>query len=298
MRSIRSPAGTLASIGQVPVTGGGYPPNPRSPSLTWQTITYSNYRVWHGCDSHHKSLCWLWRSRQPPGPSRARGEARGLGQAPWLGWPGFGGLAAARPGGQLADQLLHPGAVTLLEHVMEVIPDLLDVDVVPDEALGQGGEQVIRAGQGLPVRAVLRDGPHHVHAVGDHGQMAGLVPGVEHAPGAVVPDHAPVAQVHDRLAKMQHVAGHAPLVGPAQRRRDARGVRAVDRHVHVPLGAVDRLHGALLDPGPGRNRAQHPVPVLAGAARWAGKLVLRPGEPGPEGVPQVGEQPIRRYGGG
>jgi hypothetical protein len=42
MRSIRSPAGTLASMGQVPVTGGGYPPNPGSPSLTWQTITYSN----------------------------------------------------------------------------------------------------------------------------------------------------------------------------------------------------------------------------------------------------------------
>ena len=45
VRSIRSPAGTLASIGQVPVTGGGYPPNPGSPSLTWQTITHSNHRI-------------------------------------------------------------------------------------------------------------------------------------------------------------------------------------------------------------------------------------------------------------
>jgi pimeloyl-ACP methyl ester carboxylesterase len=45
MRSIRSPAGTLASIGQVPVTGGGYPPNPGSPSLTRQTITYSNQHI-------------------------------------------------------------------------------------------------------------------------------------------------------------------------------------------------------------------------------------------------------------
>jgi hypothetical protein len=34
MRSIRSPAGTLASIGHVPVTGGGYLPIPGSPSLT------------------------------------------------------------------------------------------------------------------------------------------------------------------------------------------------------------------------------------------------------------------------
>lgn len=42
IRSIRSPAGTLASIGQLPVTGGGYPPNPGCPSLTQQTITYSN----------------------------------------------------------------------------------------------------------------------------------------------------------------------------------------------------------------------------------------------------------------
>jgi len=54
MRSIRSPAGTLASIGQVPVTGGGYPPNPGSPSLTWQTITYSNSCVWRACDSYYK----------------------------------------------------------------------------------------------------------------------------------------------------------------------------------------------------------------------------------------------------
>lgn len=53
--------------------------------------------------------------------------------------------------------------------------------------------------------------------------MAGLVPGVDHPRDAVVPDHAPVAQVHDRLAKMQYVAGHAPLVGPAQHGRDATG---------------------------------------------------------------------------
>ncbi len=74
------------------------------------------------------------------------------------------------------------------------------------------------------------------------------------------------------------------------------GVQAVDRHVHVPLGAVDRLHGAFLDPGPGRNRAQYPVAVLAGAVRGAGKLMLRSGEPGPEGVFQVGEQLIRWHG--
>lgn len=71
-----------------------------------------------------------------------RDEVR-LGQAPGLSWLGFGVRAAAGPGRQFAGQLLHPWAITLDEHVMEVVPDLLDVDVVPDEAFGQGGEQVI-----------------------------------------------------------------------------------------------------------------------------------------------------------
>ena len=166
---------------------------------------------------------------------------------------------------------------------------------MPDVPLGQRGQQRVAADQGLPVHAVLGHRPHHVRAVRDHRHVAGLVPAVDHAPGAVVADRPPVAQLDDRRAEMQHVAHHAAGVGAVDGGADDRRVRAVHRHVDVPARTVDQLDRVLLDGRPARERTQHPVAVHAGRLNSAGELALGPGQPFLEGIRQVSQELVGRH---
>jgi putative transposase len=114
---------------------------------------------------------------------RLRQEFPGLRRHYWQAkrlWPGpyfagsVGGPPHLRPAplhraaGTSHPTSSHPAAITTGPKTGALAATLV--------ALGQRGQQLVVAGHGLPVRAVLGHRPHHVGAVADHRQVPCLVP--------------------------------------------------------------------------------------------------------------------------
>jgi len=196
----------------------------------------------------------------------------------------------------VAGRRLRPGdergqarAVPLRQLRAEVGGDLLDVHVVPDVPLHRRGEQRVVGVRGIPAGTVRRQGPQHLGAVRDHGQVACLMMPVDDPLGGQVPDDPAVAHGQLFRPEKQDVGGHSPFVRAGDRRRHRRHV-AVRRHVEVPFGGVDHRGRAAFDGLPVPDRAQCPE-LLIIRARVV-QLRLRVRQALLELPLELGEQPV------
>src|SRR6202035_1969826 len=111
-------------------------------------------------------------------------------------------------------------------------------DVVPDEALDEGGEQRVAVGpHRLPLVALWRERPQRGRVVAGDRQVPGLVMPVDDAVGAAVPEDHAVAQAERRLAEAEDVDPHAAAIGRPDLTGQRLEVGAVAGYVN-PLGGT------------------------------------------------------------